>query len=410
MSIVKLSVVSAATGMLLLFRLMAPGVQVLPTPAQDMRSSPAGTILAVPPIEELEREIFESVNREREARNLPAVKLSPALAALARKHSQDQAKLGLLGHSSALGRSYPERLEEARIFFAASGENVARSDSFQPGPIHEALMKSEGHRDNVLHPDFDEVGIGIVRGVDGLYYVTQDFIGSVTLLDEETVRSAILGVMDEMRRSRGLPPLLDIADVHQKAQFFAALKSEGKALPQVPEEFGETRVEFYVGPDLDLIAAAMRENPPDRFQMTGVGARFARSPGYPGGAYHICTFLLVGDPAVMWNEEEQVQAVLRTLNEVRFNRNREALDLDPGLSRRAAAIAIRYRNGESELAVPGGRAVAVLYETPKLGSLAPDLRGRVGSKAFRKVGVSVRPVAAGTGLYVNFLVVLLLED
>lgn len=384
---------------------MTPAERVHPIPQKAVQAAPK-----TPPLEDLERAIFESVNRERAARNLPPVRPSPALTALARKQSEDMAGRGILVHHSSAGKSYMGRLTDAGILFAANGENVARSNSSDPKRIHEALMGSGGHRENILHPDFDELGVGIVKGQDGNCYVSQDFIKGVVVRDEAGARAVILAAMDKARKSRGLAPLLPVNDVHMTAQAFAVARSEGRPLPEVPAAYGETQVFFYMGPDLDRLAAAMDENPLERYRMTGVGVLFAQSPEHPGGAYYVCTFLLIGDPALQWSDEERVGEVLKAMNEVRANRNRKPLELDAGLSRTAADLGSRYKKGESKLALPKSKSVAVLYETQKLGRLAPDLRSHVSNKVHRKVGISVLPAEAGTGLKVNFLVVIILDE
>jgi len=379
-------------------------------PAQQKSARPPSGVPEVYPPGEIERVLFECANAERAARQLPPVRLSPALSALARRQSEDMARLGFFEHVSAAGKSFTERLEEAGIFFAANGENVARSDSFQAGPIHEALMKSEGHRKNILNPDFDEVGVGVILGGDGVYYVTQDFIRSVPLRDEESVRAVVLGACDEVRRGSGLAPLLIVDEVQRKAQQFALLRSEGKELPPVPGEFGETRVDFYSGPDLGKIAAAIKLSSLERYQITGIGACFGRSPHFSGWAYYVCIFLLAGDSAFLRSEEDRIQAVLRTLNHVRSKQGVGALELDARLSRTARRFGLRYLRNRAGMSIPRGKAVAIVYETPALGRLAPRLIAEVASRDFRRVGISAIPATAGSGLNVDFIVVLLLSD
>jgi uncharacterized protein YkwD len=286
--------------LLLVFSLAASGQQAPQSgaPEKQERPSPptanaAGTDATLVAIEQA---LFDSVNRERASRSLAAVKLSPALARLARAHSADMAGRGVLGHASADGKSYTQRLEAASVLFAANGENVASSSVPDPVRIHSALMKTGGHRENILRSDFDELGVGAARGADGTYYVTQDFIKGVPVRDEAEVRAFVLAALDWIRKSRGLAPLLPSENVHRTAQAFARARSEGRAYPEIPREYGETRVDFYAGPDLDALAAAMAEDPVDRFTLAGVGAAFARTPEHRGGAYFVCVFLLVGDP------------------------------------------------------------------------------------------------------------------
>ncbi len=65
------------------------------------------------------------------------------------------------------------RIREANIRFSTAGENLALAPSMQIA--HSGLMKSPGHRANILRPEFGRVGIGIMDGgIHGLM-VTQDF-------------------------------------------------------------------------------------------------------------------------------------------------------------------------------------------------------------------------------------------
>jgi uncharacterized protein YkwD len=377
-------------------------------------------VMLLPPAD-IERALFDSINKERAARSLPAVRLSPTLSDLARKHSAEMARLGRLDHESEGGGFLNERLGKARIANVLNAENVAHSSSFDPGLIHQALMNSEGHRENFLLPGVDEVGIGVVRGPGGDYYVTQDFIRSVTWLDEAEVREAVLGVLDEVRRGRGLEPFVEFDEISRTARTFARLKAEGRALPPVPHEFGEAQVNFYAGVEIEGIAAKIREQSLDRYPMGGVGVLIAPSPGYPAGAYQVCTFLLTADPALLRDEPARIRAVLQTVNAVRADRGLKPFALDAGLSVKADDLGQRYRQNETAsgrgaavqnfgrlAGVPDVRSIVVIYETSDLGRLASELRSKITERVIPKVGVSVKP--AGAGLTVNFVVVLLFED
>jgi uncharacterized protein YkwD len=414
------------------------GSAVLPSglrAARQESSRPPTSVQQALAPEAIEWALFESINKERAARNLPALRLSPPLSEVARKHSAEMARLGRLAHESASGGTLTNRLDEARIPNVLNAENVARSTSPYPALIHEALMKSGGHRENILLPDVDEVGIGVVCGPGGDNYVTQDFIRSVAWLDDGAARAAVLRALDEARRRRGLAPLQVHDEITRTAQAFALLKAEGKTAPPVPAEFGETRVEFHAGPDLTKITALIRELPVERFRMTGVGVHIAPTSAHPAGAYQICTFLLVGNPALSWTEDQRVKAVLQTVNAVRAGRNMGPFEIDTGLSRKAGDIAGRYRKNRSKAGDPRldiplillgddrprrrdhqqrlwGPAdvgvITVVYETSELDRLALNLHDHVTGRGARKVGISVTPATAG--LTVNFVVILLLED
>lgn len=399
-----------AAGSLFLLLLSALSGPAVAAAIQDKPAPPAAPKAGPMSLEEMERSIFEAVNRERAARNLPALALSSALTELARGQSRDMAGLGELVHESASGRSYSERLEAAGVLYAANAENVARGDSSDPAMIHDALMGSGGHRANILHPDFDQLGVGIVRTENGIFYITQDFIRAVVVRDEAGARDKVLAALDKARRGQGLAPLTPLDDLHETAQSFARLKSEGKALPVVPEGYGETRVELFTGPDLDGIGAALSERPLDGYSLVGVGVQFARPAGHSGGAYSVCVFLLVGDPAIFLTEKERIAEVLEALNSVRARRKAAPLSLDDGLGREAQDLSRRYGKSLAGQALPRARGLSVLYETAKLSQVPPQLHVHIASTAYHKAGVLVRPLGDGKGLSVNFLVVLVLDD
>lgn len=369
--------------------------------------------------EAIERVLFESINKERAVRGLAPLKLSSPLSDVARKHSEEMARLGRLAHESAAGGTVKERLDRALVANAFNAENVAHSSSFDPRFIHGALMDSAGHRENILLPDVDEVGIGVVRAAGGDYYVTQDFLRSVTWLDEADAAEAVIGVLDEVRRSRGLAPLAVLDDVSRQARALARLKANGRDLPSLPRGLGEVRTDFYAGVEIEAIAARIREQALERYGVAGVGVHVGPAPGYPAGAYQVCTLLLAADLVLLRDEPARVRTVLEAVNAARKERGLDRLEPDAALADRAAAAGARFGRGRSEFSVGSARpplrlsgtrdtATTIIYETSDLGRLTPVIGGRVAGRSSRRIGISVKP--AGPGLTVFFTVVLLIED
>jgi len=61
------------------------------------------------------------------------------------------------------------------VSYMYAGENLAiNSDADR---AHTAWMNSEGHKKNILNPDFTELGIGLYPKGNGSYAYTQMFIG-----------------------------------------------------------------------------------------------------------------------------------------------------------------------------------------------------------------------------------------
>ena len=364
----------------------------------------------IPPLEELERRLFEAVNKERASRGIPALSPNPALYELARRQSHDMARLGLLTHFSATAETLTERLRKAGVLFVANAENVARSDSFDPELIHESLMRSPEHRQAILDPVFDQAGMAIVRGSDGAYYATQDFIRSMMVSDEQKVRERILGAVAEAASERGVSPPSPIEDVHVAAKDFALFKGAGLELPPIPPAYGAASARFISGGDLDALLATARAIETKGFRFVGVGSWFGRTSEFPGGAYVVCIFLIPGDQALDMSDAERRQAVLDAFNGVRAAIGRQPLELDAGLCRQAE-VSNRLRLQRGPQGPPRGTYMAAwFYNTPDLGRVPDGIRKAVGDRALRKAGISVLSQETGAGFSVKFSVAVILED
>jgi uncharacterized protein YkwD len=134
----------------------------------------------------LEQRMWELINQEREnpshlsetrGRARP-LKWDEKLAGLARAHSRDMVERGYVSHFSPDGSFSALRVSQAGIAYLCAGENIAK---FRDVIRAQAAFMNEppfghNHRANILDPDFTHVGIGIVRGPDGMFYITQEFI------------------------------------------------------------------------------------------------------------------------------------------------------------------------------------------------------------------------------------------
>ena len=125
-------------------------------------------------IEALERRMAEMINVEREARGIDALRLSPELSDVARAYSRRMAQTGKVHHR--LDRPMEDRIRRARPDTCRFGENVSKHTNIDYSLGD--LLLSEGHRENLLHPEFTTIGIGIVRADDGYLYITQEFAQS----------------------------------------------------------------------------------------------------------------------------------------------------------------------------------------------------------------------------------------
>jgi uncharacterized protein YkwD len=119
-----------------------------------------------------EKKMLDDVNKQRTKQGLAALEIDDSLTAVARAHGKDMLARGYFSHYTPEGYSPFDRMESAGISYTAAGENLA----FAPNEsiAMEGLMKSKGHRANILSPAFKRVGIGVLdAGVYGEVFVQE---------------------------------------------------------------------------------------------------------------------------------------------------------------------------------------------------------------------------------------------
>jgi uncharacterized protein YkwD len=114
-----------------------------------------------------EAQVLTLVNAERAAAGCGALAADPALAAVARSHSQDMRDRGFFSHENPDGLSPFQRAERAGI--SARAENIARGQE-DAAAVMDAWMKSSGHRANILNCGLTRLGVGVAEGSGGPWW------------------------------------------------------------------------------------------------------------------------------------------------------------------------------------------------------------------------------------------------
>jgi uncharacterized protein YkwD len=119
-----------------------------------------------------EQQLFASVNRTRAAQGLPVLKWDEALATAARRHAGLMAQRAAAEHVFLGEPSLPSRVTRAGAHFVTLAENVVLGSGVPA--IQAEFLRSPNHRANILDPDMDSCGVGVVeRG--GQFFATEDF-------------------------------------------------------------------------------------------------------------------------------------------------------------------------------------------------------------------------------------------
>lgn len=252
---------------------------------QEMKPS-----LKRPDVSTIEEGLLNHVNNERMKRNLVPLKSSADLTSLALRHSRDMASHKKLAHLSSTGQSYIERLSEAGFYFIKIGENVVLSETFRDDIIHQKLMASPEHRGNILDPNFDKIGIGIVYK-EKRYYITQDYLQSLNIFGIGEAEKKIMNQVNRLRSKNSLPPLMFSEEANAVAQIFSFTRARGQSFPNIGNMFGETHIRLIMTPSLYVDESISKELLNTTYGRAGVGVWFGRLKEYPGGTYVITLFL-----------------------------------------------------------------------------------------------------------------------
>lgn len=116
--------------------------------------------LTLAPDPDAEQEMLKLLNEERVSRGLGTLELDARLVPIARQHSEEMFRLKYFGHQSPVNGSPFDRLAAAKLSYTRAGENLAYAHSV--AIAHRGLMDSQGHRENILRPEFTRIGIGVV--------------------------------------------------------------------------------------------------------------------------------------------------------------------------------------------------------------------------------------------------------
>lgn len=156
-----------------------PAQVTTPQPVQQQQqqpvteTQPVTTTQTTSALSAYEQKVVDLTNQERAKNGLPALKVDLTLSKMAREKSRDMSANGYFSHTSPTYGSPFDMMKKYGISYRYAGENIAMGQR-TPEEVVKAWMNSEGHRKNILSPNFNYIGVGYVS--QGNYW-TQEFIG-----------------------------------------------------------------------------------------------------------------------------------------------------------------------------------------------------------------------------------------
>jgi len=146
----------------LVFAGVAPSAELAlsPAPGEENASSAAP-----------DSALYAMIDSARVSEGLTGLARSEELEAIARAHAEAMRRAHKTAHDAGDG-DLTQRLERSGLTLRA-GENVAHAAS--AALAERALWASPSHRENLLFPEYDSVGVGVARDADGTLWVCEVF-------------------------------------------------------------------------------------------------------------------------------------------------------------------------------------------------------------------------------------------
>jgi hypothetical protein len=228
----------------------------------------AGLARAQTPRDSAERILFDAANHERAAQHLRPLRWDDSLANGARQHAQRMALLNTLSHQLPGEEDFKARAIRAGARFSSLAENIAEGPN-APG-IHSQWMNSPPHRENLLDPKLDSIGIAVAeRG--GEMFAVEDFSLAVADLSLEEQELQVASVLID----KGLLVLNDVRG-HHSTDARAMVDQARSACSQENGLSGVHRPAFlvrYTTADLDRLPESLtREIRKGQLHSAAVGA------------------------------------------------------------------------------------------------------------------------------------------
>lgn len=227
------------------------------------------------------QELFSMVNEERGKLGRAALDWDDRLAQAALQHAHLMAERKELSHQFANEPSLRLRLAKTSIRLDRSAENVAYDSTIEGA--HSGLMHSPGHRANILSPDYNAIGIGVVKRGE-YYYVVQDFSHRLPESSVAQVEDEIAQAFERLRRKQGssvltrknLPRLRDAA---------CSMAHRDEVDARGIESGARYVVAFTISDPEKLPDDVVRFRSNAQLASYAIGVCFERTPTYASGIY-----------------------------------------------------------------------------------------------------------------------------
>lgn len=118
------------------------------------------------------KEVVDLVNAERAKEGLKPLTIDTKVQAAAQIRAKECEQS--FSHTRPNGSSFATALKEQNVSYRSAGENIAWGQR-SPEAVMNAWMNSQGHRANIMNPNFTTIGVGYYQNANGTNYWCQLF-------------------------------------------------------------------------------------------------------------------------------------------------------------------------------------------------------------------------------------------
>lgn len=234
------------------------------------------------------KELLRLVNQERAQAGLAALDWDDRLAAAAFEHAREMVARGELSHRFAGEAVLRGRVAATGLRFDRVGENVAYNTGLTGA--HDGLMRSPGHRANILDPKYNAAGMAVVRR-GRLLYVAQNFARRYPEYSTRDAEELILASMHRGRAGQGKRPVPASPELYLRQAACQMAKDDKLDSRKVVVRGTLTVVAYTVANPADLPAGVEKMLRQDGVRSIAVGSCYARSPSYVSGIHWVVVVL-----------------------------------------------------------------------------------------------------------------------
>jgi uncharacterized protein YkwD len=239
-----------------------------------------------------------SANKSRELAGAPPLRMDESLREAARVHARRMVESERLDHQFSGEPSLLERVAQVSALTGTlntslkidrAGENVAYAP-YAPD-VHETLMHSPPHRENLLDRGFNVAGVAAIWS-KGRLYVVQDFAHEVPSYSAQQSGKLVSRAVIEIRQEAGLQELVQLTPPKLDESACSLARESPPNAHLLATAYDNRQIIMYTQSHPQILPqAALRMLRDPRVRQFAVGACYARSAAYPNGTYWVAILL-----------------------------------------------------------------------------------------------------------------------